>query len=61
MGRKKAYADIVLHGNQKLHNVRTESSHFHMIRNGDVRPNYIVVIMTQTCGVTVSRKICEVM
>ena len=31
LGRKKSYADIVIHTNKKRHDVRTESSRVHLI------------------------------
>ena len=39
MGKKKSYSEIVIHGNNKWHDVMTESSHDHPIQNEDVRPN----------------------
>ena len=35
----KSYTDIVIHKNNKRHNVRTESIHDHLIKNDDVRTN----------------------
>ena len=39
LGRKKSYADIVIHGNKKWKDLRTESSRVHPIQSDDIRPN----------------------
>ena len=39
VGSKKSYTYIVIHGNKKRNDVRTESNHNHMIQNDDVGPN----------------------
>ena len=44
--RKKSYGDIVIHNNEKLNGVRTESIHVHTIKMTTSVQIYIVLIMT---------------
>ena len=39
MGRKKSYADIVIHGNMRRHGGGKESSFCHRYKNYNVRTN----------------------
>ena len=42
MVRSKLYSDIVIHRNNKWHNISTESSRVHIIKNEKVHPNIYI-------------------
>ena len=43
MGRKKEYTDIVIYMNKKWNEVRTESIHFRLLKNDNVRLNLCII------------------
>ena len=64
MWSKKSYIDIVIHTNNKRHNVRTSSIHNQLIKNYDVRTNVLssndkihrIIVSHPTCEVSLQHK-----
>ena len=57
---KSLYTDIVIHSNEKRHDVRKEGSRVHVIKMNTYVWIYIAVMTTRTSGVVVIHLICEV-
>ena len=51
-GSKKLYANIVIHGNKRRHDVGLENWHNHRYKNYNVRPNLFIIydgVSTRSC------------